>query len=258
MEKYTLDDLVSALLIAGFNKVDTILLKLLNKKIQNDSALGSKLFFTNSIETSAFKNVITYEKNVFEIKGNTAIDYIYYSDECSITFGDILPKKEDLIKYAINEDITDIVLEKANIIGIENLPDNIHRFSNKEIDIIKHNLGKDVFGSFLSFDGNLQVLDYKKLRNDDILCIIDIFKKPNYIYNYCLNDEQKRYVEEKRPEMFKPLFKSLFNSNEINDEKIEETKNEDEKDLPILLVVLEEMSKEDQNGVGRVNKKDWE
>ena len=100
MEKYTVGDLVSALLISGFNKVDSLLLKLLNKKIQNDPILGRKLFFVNSIESSVFRNVITYDKSVFEIKGKTALDSLYYSDECNVTFGDVLPKKEILINYA--------------------------------------------------------------------------------------------------------------------------------------------------------------
>ena len=256
MEKYTVGDLVSALLISGFNKVDSLLLKLLNKKIQNDPILGRKLFFVNSIESSVFRNVITYDKSVFEIKGKTALDSLYYSDECNVTFGDVLPKKEILINYAINEDLTDVILEKVSKIGLDNLPNYIHLFSNKEIDIVKHKLGNKVFGSFLSFDADLQIIDYKKLRNDDILCIIDSFKSLNYIYNYCLNEEQKKYVENKRPELFKPMFSSFLNDNESIEKNMKENKEEKSEDMPVLLVVLEELSREnEQKGISRINKK---
>lgn len=192
MEKFNKEELISSLIMAGYNKVDILLYTLAINKIKNDKKLNSELIFEDAYVPSAtFSSFIHYDEGTYSLGSNSLNDNVSIDNNASLLLGDIMPINKKLVSYFINEDLTDIIIKKAKLIGLDNLSTHVDLFSNKEINIIKEKYGNEIFGELYSYTEKLDHEDYKNMQELEIIDLMSNYNSSNYIYNFCLNEEQQ-------------------------------------------------------------------
>lgn len=192
MEIYNKEELISALIVAGYNKVDTLLCILVIDHIKNDKGNNEMLtFLDNQIESYGFRNYVEFDDYTYRVNALSLNEKVSECSDGELLVGDLLPLRERLVKYLINVDLSDAIIKKAKLIGINKLHLHADLFSNKEINIIKQEFGNEVFGELYNFSGKLECEDYKNMSDDEIYELVKDYRFSNYIYKFCLNEYQK-------------------------------------------------------------------
>lgn len=200
IEEFSTEELISSLIMAGYNRVDDLLLALVLDHLNNLDFGNMRIMYNgDSSLSSKFTSFISYEDNVYSLTQKSLSVPIYsVKNEDDILVGDILPVNSTLVKYFINTDLGKIILLKASMIGINNLSNHPDLFSNKEINILKEKLGSDVFGELYSQVDKLEVEDYASMSEKQITQLAQKNKgfSHSYIYKYCLNNHQRQIANE--------------------------------------------------------------
>lgn len=193
MEKYNSEELISTLLIAGFNKVDQLLITLVIDKIKKDEKINKILSFDNdNFYSNQFSEYVSFEDFVYYINGSSPRNIAYYNkDNKEVLIGDLLLINKTLLNYILEDGLKDVIIKKAKLIGIEDLSIHVDLFSNKEINIIKEEYGNEVFGDLYNTDMKFKYDDFKNISDEELVNIMKNYTGCNYIYHYLLTDRQK-------------------------------------------------------------------
>lgn len=243
IEVFNNEELISSLIIAGYNKVDILLYKLVLDKIREDEKINKQLAFKNTnLISSTFSWYITYEDLTYSLHRKELTDAISYEKgNFDILVGDVLPANKKLIKYLLDTDLKDIIIKKAKLIGTENLHLHSESFSNKEINILKEEFGIEVFGEVYSYIDKLPVNDYRNMTDEEVIEHMKNFKYTNFIYKYCLSDHQREIADKVLLE--NGIIPNLENhSNDEYSDILEEYKNK-ETDSSVLINVCSAYSR---------------
>ena len=138
MVKFNDDELISALLIAGFDKVDLFLLKKVKEEI-----LKSGEFFCEKLPPSEnFMRIVRYHDGCYEPIASSVFDVVYRNSDRTYLVADGLPQNKELIKFVIkNVDYKDIIEKKSSMFLSRGKDDAFSRFSYKELIMLNKLFG---------------------------------------------------------------------------------------------------------------------
>ena len=132
MEKICLDNIISALLFLGFDKVDSLLISYTTKNILESDMYHFEL---DNDSLPSLYNYVELSSGTFKLN-EQSIEKINHGFKENIKKILALHSNKRLIEYLKTVDFTDIVLLKLNSIGIKNALELNNLFSNKEKQII--------------------------------------------------------------------------------------------------------------------------
>lgn len=141
MEKICLDNILSALLFYGFDKVDSLLLYYTTKNVL--TADEFKFVLDQDSLPTLFKYV-EFKDNTYQLKNGMSL-----SDEVEVGNKIVMPIKnilalhsnKKLMKYLKSVDFSNIILQKITNLKPENINEVAYLFSTKEKNIISNGLG---------------------------------------------------------------------------------------------------------------------
>ena len=131
MEKINSENIISALFLLGFNKVDVLLYMCVLAKLTLDNQSEDEDF------SFLFCQNIEFDGKVLKIKGDEGLDTtVMVIDGKPYSLRRMLKCNEKLMEQMKNLDFEEIIRRKINIIGEDKVYIYRDFFSSKEIDII--------------------------------------------------------------------------------------------------------------------------
>lgn len=135
MEKISLENVLSGLLFLGFDKVDSLLLGYTTEEL-----LKSNLYHFVMEDDSSAKlyNHLDYVDGVYQFKEDEDLDSIIKLKNLSMPMKTFLAlnSNKKLIECLKLLDFKDVIIKKISSIGINNIDEVNHLFSDKEKDIM--------------------------------------------------------------------------------------------------------------------------
>lgn len=146
MEKINTEDLITALLLAGFDKVDSTLITFTLGYISlNSGSLGDFEFKAEKLSWT-FNNFIVSEQGAYRLKEGFDLDTnVSPIEGRKISLRRILHINRKLLSYIESLDFTPILTRKIEAIGYDRISSFESLFCDKEKQIISENIDKNLF-----------------------------------------------------------------------------------------------------------------
>lgn len=137
MEKINSENIISALFLLGFNKVDVLLYMCVLAKLTLDNQSEEWFNLEDEDFSFLFCQNIEFDGKVLKIKGNEGLDTtVMVIDGKPYSLRRMLKCNKKLMEQMKNLDFEEIIRRKINIIGEDKVYIYRDFFSSKEIDII--------------------------------------------------------------------------------------------------------------------------
>lgn len=137
MEKINSENIISAIFLLGFDKVDALLYMCVLAKLTLDTQIEERFTLEDEAFSSLFCQNIEFNGKVLEIKGNEGLDTtVMVIDGKPYSLRRMLKCNKKLMEKIKKLDFEEIVRRKINIIGEDKVYIYREFFSSKEIDII--------------------------------------------------------------------------------------------------------------------------
>ena len=137
MEKINSENIISALFLLGFDKVDVLLYMCMLAKLTLDNQVEERFTLEDEDFSFIFCQNIEFDGKVLKIKGNEGLDTtVMVTDGKPYSLRRMLKCNEKLMEQMKNLDFEEIIRRKINIIGEDKVYIYRDFFSSKEIDII--------------------------------------------------------------------------------------------------------------------------
>lgn len=146
MEKINPENLITALILTGFEKVDSILMTFTLGHLTKDNDLLKEFEFKGEKMSRTFNDFIIFENGSYRIKEGFDLNTNISSDkekECPLK--NILHTNNKLLNYIGILDFTSIISKKIESIGYNRIKDYEYLFSEKEKQIIYDKIDKNLF-----------------------------------------------------------------------------------------------------------------
>lgn len=146
MEKINTENLITVLLLAGFDKVDSTLITFTLGYISlNSGSLGDFEFKAEKLSWT-FNNFIVSEQGAYRLKEGFDLDTNVSPIEVrKISLRRILHINRKLLSYIESLDFTPILTRKIEAIGYDRISSFESLFCDKEKQIISENIDKNLF-----------------------------------------------------------------------------------------------------------------
>ncbi len=137
MEKINSENIISALFLLGFDKVDVLLYMCMLAKLTLDNQVEERFTLEDEDFSFIFCQNIEFDGKVLKIKGNEGLDTtVMVTDGKPYSLRRMLKCNEKLMEQMKNLDFEEIIRRKINIMGEDKVYIYREFFSSKEIDII--------------------------------------------------------------------------------------------------------------------------
>ena len=137
MEKINSENIISALFLLGFDKVDVLLYMCMLAKLTLDNQVEERFTLEDEDFSFIFCQNIEFDGKVLKIKGNEGLDTtVMVTDGKPYSLRRMLKCNEKLMEQMKNLDFEEIIRRKINIMGEDKVYIYSEFFSSKEIDII--------------------------------------------------------------------------------------------------------------------------
>lgn len=137
MEKINSENIISALFLLGFDKVDVLLYMCVLAKLTLDNQNEERFTLEDEDFSFLFCQNIEFNGKVLEIKGNEGLDTtVMVIDGKPYSLRRMLKSNEKLMEQMRQLDFEEIIRRKINIMGEDKVYIYRDFFSSKEIDII--------------------------------------------------------------------------------------------------------------------------
>ena len=136
MEKINTEELISSLLLLGFEKVDLILYtQTLGRLVIDNQTL--KIFeFDDHAFSDTFNKYVEYDEGVYKLKEGYSLDTNIKVGKKDILLKDLLHTNKRLITYLNLLDFEEIIFKKITLLEDKSISTLPNYFSNKEKEII--------------------------------------------------------------------------------------------------------------------------
>lgn len=137
MEKINSENIISALFLLGFDKVDVLLYMCVLAKLTLDNQIEERFTLEDEDFSFLFCQNIEFNGKVLKIKGNEGLDTtVMVIDGKPYSLRRMLKRNEKLMEQMRQLDFEEIIRRKINIMGEDKVYIYREFFSSKEIDII--------------------------------------------------------------------------------------------------------------------------
>lgn len=137
MKKINSENIISALFLLGFDKVDVLLYMCVLAKLTLDNQVEERFILEDEDFSFIFCQNIEFDGKVLKIKGNEGLDTtVMVTDGKPYSLRRMLKCNEKLMEQMKNLDFEEIIRRKINIMGEDKVYIYREFFSSKEIDII--------------------------------------------------------------------------------------------------------------------------
>ena len=137
MEKINSENIISALFLLGFDKVDVLLYMCMLANLTLDNQVEERFTLEDEDFSFIFCQNIEFDGKVLKIKGNEGLDTtVMVTDGKPYSLRRMLKCNEKLMEQMKNLDFEEIIRRKINIMGEDKVYIYREFFSSKEIDII--------------------------------------------------------------------------------------------------------------------------
>lgn len=146
MEKINTEDIITALLLAGFDKVDSTLITFTLGYISlNNGSLRDFEFKAEKLSWT-FNDFVVSEQGAYRLKDGFDLDTnVSPVKEREIPLRRILHTNRKLLSYIESLDFTPILTRKIEAIGYDRISSFESLFCDKEKQIISENIDKNLF-----------------------------------------------------------------------------------------------------------------
>jgi len=190
MIKFNDDELISALLIAGFDRVDVFLLRKVKQALINSGQFS----YVQEKPSKEFLKVVPYRNGYFYSEGDSIFDAIYHDQNKTYLVADNLPKNIPLIRYVIYDiDYRSIINDKASMYITNGGVINQEQFSLKEIQMLNLYFGINIKDFDQKTRSKRLLFDFNNLSSKDLQLIISNYS--NTFIVDLLNDEAASIVK---------------------------------------------------------------
>ena len=137
MEKINSENIISALFLLGFDKVDVLLYMCVLAQLTLDNQIEERFTLEDKDFSFLFCQNIEFNGKVLKIKGNEGLDTtVMVIDGKPYSLRRMLKRNEKLMEQMRQLDFEEIIRRKINIMGEDKVYIYREFFSSKEIDII--------------------------------------------------------------------------------------------------------------------------
>jgi len=137
MEKISTEDLISSLLVYGFDKVDNFLYTSVLSKLATDECNYDEIEITGEPISKNFKKYVDYDGKAFKLKEGFTLDSMVLNESgYKVTLRNYLSSSRFLNSYLSGFDFHDVISKKMSYLKIDDTAKLTEEyFSKKEMEM---------------------------------------------------------------------------------------------------------------------------
>jgi len=164
MEKINTEELISALFIVGFDKIDSLLFTYTLGKLSIDNRVMQTFEFEDKECSDTFNKYVTYDNDTYHLVEDCDIDTFILVGDKNLPLRKILHTNKKLITYLSLLDFSEIVLKKIMLLGDNGIDTLASHFCDKEREIISKLFGINEMNQRKMMEG---AIAYEKIYDEE-------------------------------------------------------------------------------------------